>query len=241
MGGFMKKMYQEYLNKHHTFDRMTMLGIFALVIVFAGAFGFLYEYIFYFFNGGMKQFYWRGGNFLPWINIYATGSIGIYFLTYRFRKHPVQVFLISALFTGILEYISGWGMLEFAGMRCWNYDREIWSFGSLDGFVCLRSVLVVGFLVLFYFSFSTFLSVEINLTSYTFSTFSSLLLMYGMIPCFFYLAKKIPKKTFLIISFTLCGIVMADELYNLLFARIFHLPRASTIYKQLGQHYISFE
>ena len=63
----------------YKFDKITMLGIFALVIVITGIFGFLYEYIFYYFNGGMKGFYWRGGNFLPWINIYATGSLMIYF------------------------------------------------------------------------------------------------------------------------------------------------------------------
>ena len=76
----MKKKYQNYINIDHSFDNLTMLGIFCLIIVIAGTFGFLYEYIFYFFNGGMKEFYWRGGNFLPWINIYATGSIMIYFL-----------------------------------------------------------------------------------------------------------------------------------------------------------------
>ena len=73
----MKKEYKRYLEEDHHFDRQTLVGIFALLIVIAGCFGWYYEFIFYFFNGGGKEFYWRGGNFLPWINIYATGSIMI--------------------------------------------------------------------------------------------------------------------------------------------------------------------
>ena len=78
----MKEKYKKYLNYDYSFDKLTTLGIFSLIIVIAGTFGFIYEFIFYYFNGGMKEFFWRGGNFLPWINIYATGSIMIYFLTY---------------------------------------------------------------------------------------------------------------------------------------------------------------
>ena len=119
----MKKRFNEYLNKDHSFDKETMLGIFCLVVVITGIFGFLYEFIFYYFNGGMKEFYWRGGNFLPWINIYATGSIMIYLLTYKYRKKPWQVFLISFLSTGILEYFSGLGMYIIGhGKRCWDYN-----------------------------------------------------------------------------------------------------------------------
>ena len=60
---FMKKKYKEYLDNIMDYDRITLLGIFALVIVISGCFGWLYEFIFYFFNGGMKNFYWRGRKF----------------------------------------------------------------------------------------------------------------------------------------------------------------------------------
>ena len=137
----MKKEYQRYLNYNKQFDKITLLEIISLLIVIAGNFGFLYEFIFYYFNGGMKNFYWRGGNFLPWINIYATGSILIYFLTYKYRNKPLKVFLISLIISAILEYISGWGMLKFAHKRCWDYNNEILNFGNINGFICLRSVL----------------------------------------------------------------------------------------------------
>lgn len=211
----MREWYSNYLKESHSFDRVTLLAIFALIIVIAGCFGFFYEYIFYFFNGGCREFYWRGGNFLPWINIYATGAMIIYGLTYKKRTNPLKVFFISFFACGILEYFSGLGMYIIGnGMRCWDYNKEILNFGNIDGFVCLRSVLFFGI--------------------------SSLILMYIVVPGCFYLAKRLDKKLFVTISFTLCSIILIDEFYNLLFARILKLPRARNIYTKLGMKYVKF-
>ena len=211
----MKKEYQRYLNYNKQFDKITLLEIISLLIVIAGNFGFLYEFIFYYFNGGMKNFYWRGGNFLPWINIYATGSILIYFLTYKYRNKPLKVFLISLIISAILEYISGWGMLKFAHKRCWDYNNEILNFGNINGFICLRSVL--------------------------FFAISALVLVYLIIPFIYYLTKIINKKIFLIISLSLCSIILIDEFYNLLIARILKLPRAYDVYSKIGIKYVKFK
>ena len=212
----MKKKYHEYMMKDHSFDRMTMLGILCLITVISGIFGFVYEFIFYYFNGGMKEFFWRGGNFLPWINIYAIGSIIIYFLSYKHRKNVGKVFLIGVVSSGIVELIGGYGMYTIGnGFRCWDYNTEILNFGNIGGFVCLRSVLFFGV--------------------------SSLLLIYGMVPLCFFLAEKMKPKWFLTISITLCAIFLIDEIYNLAIARILDLPRASDIYKEIGFHYVSFK
>lgn len=212
----MKDKLKKYINKDHNFDKKTMLGIFCLIIVFTGIFGWVYEFIFYYFNGGMKEFYWRGGNFLPWINIYATGSILIYLLTYKFRKKPLKVFLTGFITSGVLEYISGLGMYTLAnGKRCWDYNSEILNFGNINGFVCLRSVLFFGL--------------------------SSLLLIYVIVPFCFSLAKKMNKKKFLTISIILCSIILLDEFYNLLFARMLSLPRAYYVYKKIGFNYVHFK
>lgn len=206
---------KNYINNDYKFDRLTKLGILALIVVISGVFGWVYEYIFYFFNGGMKEFYFRGGNFLPWINIYATGSILIFLLTYKYRKSPFKIFLMSIIISGIVELIGGWGLYTFGnGFRCWDYNTEILNFGNIGGYVCLRSVLFFGV--------------------------SSLLLIYGIVPLCFYLARKLDKKLFLIISFSLCGIILCDEVYNLLIARLFSLPRASDIYKTIGFKYVKF-
>lgn len=210
----MRSKYLKYLNEDIKFDKETMIGIFCLLVVITGMFGFLYEFIFYYFNGGMKTFYWRGGNFLPWINIYATGSIMIYLLTYKDRKKPLKVFLVSVITTGILEYFSGLGMDKIAGKRCWDYSREILGALNINGYVCLRSVLVFGVF--------------------------SLLLIYIVLPLIFYIAKKSNKKVFVTTSIILCSIIMIDEFYNLLIARIFHLPRAYNVYSKLGLPYVKF-
>ena len=212
----MKKELNNYINNDHSFDKSTMLGIICLIIVISGTIGFLYEFIFYYFNGGMKQFFWRGGNFLPWINIYATGAVGIYFLTYKLRKKPLKVFITSTIFCGLLEYFSGLGVYIIGnGTRYWDYNTEILNFGNINGFICLRSVLVFGI--------------------------SSLLLMYIVVPICFHIAKNTNKKLFLGVTFTLCTIVLLDEFYNLIFAKILKLPRSTTIYKKLGIKYVNFK
>ena len=206
-------MYKDYLEKNHSFDKKTMLGIFCMIIVIGGVFGFLYEYFFYFFNGGMKEFYYRGGNFLPWINIYATGSVMIYILSYKYRKNPLKVFLISVISTGLLEYFSGLGIYIIGdGLRYWDYNTEILNFGNINGFVCLRSVMFFGL--------------------------SALLLMYVIVPFCFHVASKSNRKLFLIVTISICSIFLADEFYNLIFTRIFNLPNAIKIYKSLGVNYM---
>lgn len=205
--------YKDYLEKNHSFDKKTMLGIFCMIIVIGGVFGFLYEYLFYFFNGGMKEFYYRGGNFLPWINIYATGSVMIYILTYKYRKNPLKVFLISVISTGLLEYFSGLGIYIIGdGLRYWDYNTEILNFGNINGFVCLRSVMFFGL--------------------------SALLLMYVIVPFCFHVANKSNRKVFLIVTISICSIFLADEFYNLIFTKLFNLPKATTIYKSIGIHYM---
>lgn len=212
----MKEVYQRDLDQTHSFDKATMLGILCLIVVITGVFGFIYEFIFYYLNSGMKEWFWRGGNFLPWINIYAIGSLFIFFMTYRYRKSPWKVFLMSTIICGILEYVAGYLMYIIGdGFRCWDYNSEILNFGNIGGFVCLRSVLFFGL--------------------------SSLVLMYVLVPFCFFLAKKMNKKLFLTISIGLCAIILIDECYNLLVARIFSLPRASDLYKQIGFHYVTFK
>ena len=210
----MKEVYNKYLNNELKLETWQKIGILSLIISISGTFGWIYEFIFYYFNSGMKTFYYRGANFLPWINIYATGSLMILYLTKNKKKNPLQVFFIAFISTGILEYISGFGLLKFAHMRCWDYNTEILNFGNIDGFVCLRSV--------------------------TFFGLSALLLVYLITPACIYLSKKINKKLFLTISITICSIILFDELYNLIFAKILNLPRAANVYKKIGFKFMDY-
>ena len=212
----MKEFMKKYVNEDIEFDKKTKIGIFALLIVITGIFGFVYEFIFYYFNSGMKEFYYRGGNFLPWINIYAIGALAIYFLAYKHRKKPIRVLLTGIISSGIIELIGGYMLYKLGnGFRCWDYNSEILNFGNIGGFVCLRSVLFFGV--------------------------SGLLLIYGMVPLCFFIATKMNKKAFFIFTITLCSIFLLDEIYNLAIARALDLPRASDIYKSIGFKYMSFK
>ncbi len=183
------------------------------IAIFAGLIGWFYEFIFYYFNYGMQGFFLQGGNFLPWINIYAYGALLIILLVYKFNieKRPFMIFLVSFFATGILEYFSGLVIFKLTGNRYWDYNTEIWNFGNIGGFVCLRSVLAFGL--------------------------SGVALVYCVVPAIEKLKKRLGVDRFLKITFIIFAIVLADELYNLLIARIFHLPCALDIYRRMGFKY----
>ena len=211
-----KKIKKDYLENKIKLEKYQSLGILCLLIVLTGMTGWLYEYIFYFFDKGMKYFYWQGGNFLPWINIYAIGSIMILLITKKVKKNPLLVFIISVISTGILEFIVGYAIYTLQdGLRYWDYNTEILNFGNIGGFVCLRSVLIFGL--------------------------GGLLLIYYMVPILIYISKKMNKKSFLILSISLCSIFLFDEIYNLVLTKIFHTPKASYFYKKLGIKYMTYK
>lgn len=193
------------------YDVKTKIGIILMLISISGLFGFIYEFIFYYFNGGMKEFYYRGGNFLPWIDIYALGALIIFFLT-RNTKSKLKVFLISLISCGVLEYLAGYLIYIFQnGARYWDYNTEILNFGNINGFICLRSVLFFGL--------------------------SGVILMYIIMPFIYKLADK---KHFIIYSYIIGIIVLIDSLYNLIVVRVLPVKSASEIYKSIGVKYVKF-
>lgn len=203
----MKEIIKKYLNGEIKYSKEDIIGLICLVIVLSGIFGFVYELIFYYFNSGMKYFEWQGGNFLPWINIYAIGSILILIFSYKHKKKPLKVFFTGFITSGILEYISGFLILKILGTRFWDYNSEIWNFGNINGYICLRSV--------------------------TFFGLSSLLLIYIIVPFCIFLSKKINKKKFMTISVIFCTIFLIDEIYNLI-ANYTNLISANELYKSIG-------
>lgn len=209
----MKKFFSDYMNGIKL-SKWQLIGILCLIFVISGVFGWIYEFFFYYFNGGMEKFYWRGGNFLPFINIYATGAIMICILAYKFRKNPFLVFFIAFISTGILEYFSGLVIYEFFGLRFWDYNTEILNFGNIGGYVCLRSVSFFGL--------------------------SALLLIYLIVPFCIYLSTHVKKKTFLIVSISVFSIFLFDEMYNLVFSRVLGLPRAHDVYESIGFNFMNY-
>ena len=198
----------------NTKQKITLI---CLLIVISGIIGWVYEYFFYFANSGFKTFYFRGGNFLPWINIYMYGSFLILFLTRKVKDKPILVFLISLVSTGILEYLSGYILYGKLGWtKCWDYNQEILSFGNIDGYVCLRSVLIFAF--------------------------AGLLLVYFIVPTLIKLLKTKHIKVLFIISIVLASIFLFDEIYNLFLYKLLNLPDSHYIYtKYLNFKYLYFK
>ena len=191
------------------------ISILALIISITGVIGWLYEILFYYMNSGFKEIYMRGPNFLPWINIYAWGSLLILITTYKFKDKPWLVFLISLISTGLLEFFSGYILYGVIGLpREWDYNVEILNFGNIGGYVCLRSVLV----------FAT----------------AGLLLVYVILPLLLKLVKSNHSNIIFIISIIICSIFLLDEIYNLVIADLFNLPKAIDIYTNLGVKYMHF-
>ncbi|MBR3236654.1 putative ABC transporter permease [Candidatus Saccharibacteria bacterium] len=205
------KLFREYLEKGIQLKRYQKVGILFLLVVFAGFFGWVYEFILYFFDGGMKEFYMQGGNLLPWINIYAIGAVLVVATTFKLRRNPWLVFIVATLVTGILEFVAGWLVYTVGnGTRYWDYNIEIWNFGNIGGFVCLRSVLFFGV--------------------------SALFLMYMIIPSLVYLALNLSKRKFLTLAITIFVLVMLDEVVNLTLKNL-DLPTAMDFYESLGLKY----
>ena len=170
--------------KEENISLKTTISIIILVMVFSGIFGFIYETFFYRIDLG--YFVKRGSTFGPWIPIYAFGGLLITICSYRFRNKPLLVFLINCIVTGILEYATGFVLFEFFGVRLWDYNTEIWNFGNINGYICLRSILFFGI--------------------------SSLFLIYVMIPVIKKISDKLSEKQLSIISYTLGGLFILDML-----------------------------
>lgn len=201
----MKKLINDFINNNYKLDKKMFIAIMCGAAVCGGVYGLIYETIFYYFNNGVLCR--RGSSFGPWIEIYGIGALLIYWLTRKYKKSPLKVFLLSGIVCGILEYLAGWGMYTFLdGRRGWNYNTEILNFGNINGFVCLRSVLVFAF--------------------------SGLLLMYVVMPILLYLSKKMNRNTYISIMYVLGILFFIDVFYNDVIVTLFHTYSSKDFYCQ---------
>ena len=207
-----KKASKKKLNKKTKLERYQWVGIMMLIWVISGFIGWIYEILVGIIDTG--EFYMVGGNLLPWINIYAFGAMALVPATYKFRKYPWAVFLLAVVITGAVELLGGWLVYTIGnGTRYWNYDHGLWAFGSINGFVCPLSVTIFGAF--------------------------ALILMYLVLPFCMYLAKRMTKRAFLILSISLFSLVMVDELTNLILKNM-NEPTAMDFYRSLGLKYQVF-
>ena len=169
-------------------SKIDTFNLLVLIMIIGGITGFIYEEIFYYFDLGYLVK--RGSTFGPWIPIYAFGSIFITILTYKYKDKPLIVFLLSLIITGVLEYLTGMFFYEVLHTRLWDYNTEILNFGNINGYICLRSVLLFGFAGLF--------------------------LIYFIIPKLLKIIKKANKKLLNKVSIGLCIVFFLDILLHMI-------------------------
>lgn len=167
----MKKL-KELINSEYRFSKYQMLLILSMVFVFSGVFGFIYETIFYKIDLG--YFVKRGSTFGPWIPIYGFGALFMTFICDKLRRKPWLVLILNTVVCGLLEFLTGYFLYNLKGIRLWNYYTEIWNFGNIGGYICLRSIAFFGV--------------------------SGMLLIYMILPIIKYLCSKTNVKTFTLIS-----------------------------------------
>ena len=132
----------ELLRQETGFTTAQLINLLILIMAFSGVFGFIYEELFYKIDLG--YFTKRGSTFGPWIPIYVFGGAAYTLLVYPYKENPLVVFLLCCIVSGIMEFVTGWVLYNVFHARLWDYNTEIWNFGNIGGYICLRSVLFFG-------------------------------------------------------------------------------------------------
>ena len=126
------------MKKSNKLSKKEIISEILLIMVIGCVLGFIYEELFYRIDYG--KWVKRGMSFGPIVPIYGLGTVGMLFINKKFNKHPILVFLMSALVAFIVEYSIGWILLNIFNTRLWDYNTEMLNFGNINGFVCFRSI-----------------------------------------------------------------------------------------------------
>ena len=164
------------------FSKRDVFNLYVFIMIGSGIFGFIYETLFYRIDLG--YFVKRGNTYGPWIPIYVFGGLFITLLTYKHKEKPWKVFVRAMLVSGIIEFLTGWILFKIFNIRLWDYNVEIWNYGNINGYICLRSVLFFGI--------------------------SGLILVYIMIPCLIKLINTVNRKMINSISLVLLISLIID-------------------------------
>ena len=119
-----------------------------LIFLIGSLIGWIYEEIFYLVTENIIGN--RGFFYGPYLPVYGWGAIILMLTLRKLKKHPVLIFILSMLITGIVEYITGYVMYAMYGRVWWDYTG---LFLNIGGYVCFRSIFTfaIGTIGLMYF------------------------------------------------------------------------------------------
>ena len=202
--------YRYYLHDKYRFDKGSWLAIGLAIWTIGGFLGFIYESVFYYANSDYQYFFWPGSTFGPWLDVSCIAALLIFLILYPLRRQPWFVFLFSALGCSAIQLLIGLVLYNFCGgLRIWNYNLEILNFGSIGGFVCLRSALAFGIL--------------------------GLLVIYVIAPLIFRMGVYTRRNTFVTIWLIIGLVCVLDVVYNdVVCSLVPSLPGAANLYQACG-------
>lgn len=120
----------------------------------------------------------------PWLPIYGAGGLFLFFLLYRFKRHPIWIFVTATIICSGLEYFCSWFLEKLWNIRWWDYS-DYW--GNLNGRICLPAGILFGI--------------------------GALLTIYLLIPWFEYIYEKIPPRIRKTVGIILFLLFIADAAY----------------------------
>ena len=206
-----KDFRKKYLDNKLELKTYQKVGIVLLIVVLTGFAGWVWEFLLAEIEGGFQHLYIKGGNLLPWMNIYAYGALIIMLVSHKLKKYPWVVFLASALACGLLELFAGWAVYTVGNeTRYWDYSHAWFGWGNINGFVCPASAAIFGI--------------------------GALLLMYLLLPWVVKISLKMSKRAFLTLAITLFTLAVVDDITNLKLKNL-GLPTAHNFYQALGWVY----
>ena len=146
----------------------------------------------------------------PYCPIYGVGSLFILFLLLRFKEDPVIVFVLGAIITSAIEYVTSFVLEKIFHNKWWDYSDEKFN---VHGRIFLFNSLLFGFgtLIIIY----TGNDIITKILSY-FSPFAMNCIAYGLLVIFI-----LDMIYSFIIAYNLRNrIIICEELKNEKLARL---------------------
>ncbi len=136
-----------YKTREFTISDIVSLFIF---LFFSAAFGgYIWEVLIFLVKE--RAFVNRGFLYGPWLPVYGIGAVlfslvlsdkMLFFPIKKMqKKHPIKVFILSALLGSGLELFIGWFLDAIWQLRYWNYSDYFLNF---HGYICLVSAVCFG-------------------------------------------------------------------------------------------------
>lgn len=197
------------------FDLKKEINIYKLIWIFmiGSVLGCIVETLWCFIKNGYFQNR-QGLIYGPFIPVYGIGCVLCTILLYKIaHKRGSLIFLISAVFGGIFEYICSWVQQQMTGTISWDYSKAALSIGGRTSveYCIFWGVLGVFFIKEVYPLFNKIIN--------------------------FFSNRTIKIITILFIIFMIPNIILSTLAVRREDARMQHIPAKTSVARFLDKHY----